>query len=59
MKSWKDDYSPAKIAQISSYIKSLKGTKPGTPKEPQGELYEEKAIQDSASAAPVIKAGLN
>ena len=59
MKSWKDDYSPAQIAQITSYIKSLKGTKPGTPKEPQGELYEEKAIQDSASAAPVIKAGLN
>lgn len=59
MKSWKDDYSPAQIAQISSYIKSLKGTKPGTPKEPQGELYEEKAVQDSASAAPVIKAGLN
>lgn len=59
MKSWKDDYSPAQIAQISSYIKSLKGTKPGTPKEPQGELYEEKAVQDSASVAPVIKAGLN
>lgn len=59
MKSWKDDYSPAQIAQITSYIKSLKGTKPGTPKEPQGELYEEKVVQDSASAAPVIKAGLN
>jgi cytochrome c oxidase cbb3-type subunit 3 len=59
MKSWKDDYSPAQIAQITSYIKSLKGTKPGTPKEPQGELYEEKAVPDSASAAPVIKAGLN
>ncbi len=59
MKSWKDDYSPAQIAQISSYIKSLKGTKPGTPKEPQGELYEEKVIQDSASATSVVKAGLN
>ncbi|WP_353548448.1 cbb3-type cytochrome c oxidase N-terminal domain-containing protein [Sediminibacterium sp. KACHI17] len=59
MKSWKDDYSPAQIAQIASYIKSLKGTKPGTPKEPQGELYEEKPVQDTAKAAPVIKAGLN
>lgn len=59
MKSWKDDYSPAQIAQISSYIKSLKGTKPGTPKESQGERYEEKVLQDSASAAPVVKAGLN
>lgn len=59
MKSWKDDYSPAQIAQITSYIKSLKGTKPGTPKEPQGELYKEKPVQDSAVAAPVIKVGIN
>ncbi len=59
MKSWKDDYSPVQIAQITSYIKSLKGTKPGTPKEPQGELYEEKPVQDSAVAAPVVKAGIN
>lgn len=42
MKSWKDDYSPVQIAQIASYVKSLQGTKPGKPKEPQGILYDEK-----------------
>ncbi|MDR3716391.1 MAG: cbb3-type cytochrome c oxidase N-terminal domain-containing protein [Puia sp.] len=36
MKSWKDDYSPPQIAQIASYIKSLKGTHPANPKPPQG-----------------------
>ena len=41
MKSWKDDYSPVQLAQIASYVKSLHGTKPAVPKEPQGELYKE------------------
>lgn len=41
MKSWKDDYSPVQIAQLASYIKSLKGTNPANPKEKQGELYQE------------------
>ena len=38
MKSWKDDYSPAQIAQIASYVKSLGGTNPSNPKAPQGDL---------------------
>lgn len=41
MKSWKDDFSPKKIAQIASYIHSLKGTKPASPKAPEGELVKE------------------
>lgn len=40
MKSWKDDYSPAQIAQIASYVKSLVGTNPPNPKAPQGDLYK-------------------
>ncbi len=52
MKSWKDDFSPVQIAQLSSYIKSLKGTKPANAKEPQGELYTEEA---SAPAADTTK----
>lgn len=60
MKSWKDDYSAAQIAQITSYIKSLKGTKPATAKEPQGDLYQEPSVQDSVTApTPVLKAGIN
>jgi cytochrome c oxidase cbb3-type subunit 3 len=38
MKSWKEDFSPVQIAQLASYVESLKGTKPATPKEPQGTL---------------------
>lgn len=60
MKSWKDDFSAAQLAQLTSYIKSLKGTKPATAKEPQGELYQESAVKDSVTtSAPVLKAGVN
>ncbi|MHA4808610.1 cbb3-type cytochrome c oxidase N-terminal domain-containing protein [Flavitalea flava] len=38
MKSWKDDYSPSQIAQITSYVKSLGGTHPPNPKPPQGTI---------------------
>lgn len=43
MKSWKDDFSPVQLAEIASYIKSLKGTEPAGAKEPQGELFTEDA----------------
>lgn len=59
MKSWKDDYSPMQIAQIASYVKSLGGTKPAKPKEPQGTLYEENTTAapaaDSTKKAAVAK----
>ena len=41
MKSWKDDFSPKQIASIASYVKTLNGTKPATPKAPQGDLFVE------------------
>ena len=44
MKSWEADFSPIQIHQISSYIKTLKGTNPPNPKAPQGNLYEEQLI---------------
>lgn len=47
MKSWKEDYSPMQIAQLASYIRTLKGTNPPKPKDKQGELYVEE------SAAPL------
>ncbi len=57
MKSWKDDYSAIQIAQLTSYIKTLKGTKPPNSKEPQGDLYkEETAPAKDSAAAPVNKA---
>jgi len=41
MKAWKDDFSPMQIAQLASYIKTLRGTNPLKPKEKQGDLYIE------------------
>lgn len=43
MKSWKDDFSPNQIAQIASYVYSLKGSNPAGAKEPQGDLFSETA----------------
>ncbi len=55
MKSWKDDFSPAQIAEISSFVTTLKGTNPPNPKEKQGELYKEEPIlmKDSIVATNV------
>ena len=59
MRSWKDDLSAKQIAQVTSYVLSLKGTKPANPREPQGELYKEDAIPatpavDSAGTKKVV-----
>lgn len=53
MKSWKEDFSPMQIAQVSSYIKSLVGTNPPNAKAAQGDLYTEggaTVVADSAAA---------
>ncbi len=50
MKSWKDDYSPKQIQELACYIKSLRGTKPVTPKDPQGELYIEATTTTDSTA---------
>lgn len=54
MKSWKDDFSPKKIQQLASYVRSLHGTHPATPKDKQGELYIEAgtAQPDTAKRKP-------
>jgi cytochrome c oxidase cbb3-type subunit III len=41
MISWKQDLSPAQIQEVTSYIMSLKGSKPANAKAPQGDLYKE------------------
>jgi len=50
MKSWKDDFSPKQIQELASYVKSLRGTKPATPKAPQGELCTDGAAPAAAAA---------
>lgn len=56
MKSWKDDFSPNQIAQIASYVYSLKGSNPAGAKEPQGELYTEEAAPAAADSTVITAA---
>ena len=51
MKSWKEDLSPIQIAQLCSFIKTLKGTNPPKAKTPQGDLYSEKSDVSNDSLA--------
>lgn len=58
MKAWKDDLSPVQMAEVASFVKSLKGTNPPNGKEKQGELWVEgeavAPVNSSASnSAPV------
>lgn len=59
MKSWKEDLSPMQIAQVASYIKTLKGTSPGVGKAAQGEVYQDAGsptvLDSSAMPADSIK----
>ncbi|HRN93726.1 MAG TPA: c-type cytochrome, partial [Chitinophagales bacterium] len=55
MTSWKDILSPTDIVDVTSYVKSLHGTKPANAKAPDGELYKEEEASavaaDSTTAA--------
>ena len=50
MQAWSSNFSPKEISFIASYVKSLGGTKPATPKEQQGELYVDKPANSGDSA---------
>ena len=39
MIAWKSTLKPTEIQQVSSYVLSLQGTTPASPKEPQGEVW--------------------
>jgi cytochrome c oxidase cbb3-type subunit 3 len=49
MKAWKEDLSPMQMAQVTSFIKTLRGTNPPKGKEKQGDLYVEESapVNDS------------
>ncbi len=47
---WEKALSGLQIQQLASYLKTLKGTNPPNPKEPQGELF----VEDSTSVKPAI-----
>jgi cytochrome c oxidase cbb3-type subunit 3 len=41
MQAWESMFSPVQMKDLSSYVKSLKGTKPANAKAPQGEIYKD------------------
>ncbi len=47
MQSWQKQYSPKQMSELTSYIKTLKGTNPANPKAAQGDLYTE--VSDSST----------
>lgn len=52
MQAWGTTFNEKQISYLASYIKSLRGTKPATPKAPQGDLYVDgPAAGDSAKVA--------
>lgn len=62
MPQWQNTYSNKQIAQVTSYVKSLHGTNPANPKEPQGaEMKEEPAAKpavDSLKASTANKVAI-
>ncbi len=50
MKSWKEDLSPMQIAQVTSFIKTLRGTNPPNGKDKQGDLYVEEVVAADSTA---------
>jgi cytochrome c oxidase cbb3-type subunit 3 len=54
MRSWKDDLSAKQIAQLASYIKSLRGTNPPNPKEKAGDLYKEETATPATDSLKTL-----
>lgn len=57
MTPWKDMISATQIAQVASYIKTLRGTNPPNGKEPQGVLVTESTGENEATDAPAEENG--
>ncbi len=47
MIAWEAQMQPSEMQQVSSFIKSLKGTNPANAKAPQGDLYKEEATSST------------
>ncbi len=54
MKSWKDDFSPKQIAQLTNFVKSISNKNlPG--KEPQGDLFKEEVTMVKDTTVKLAK----
>jgi cytochrome c oxidase cbb3-type subunit III len=54
MISWKDQLSAKQMAQITSFIMSVKGTNPPGAKEPQGDVYKKEKISATTTGKDSI-----
>lgn len=50
MVPWQQSLKPAEIAQVSSFVMTLQGTKPANPKDPQGDLYEPNIAEEESDS---------
>lgn len=55
MPTWQNTYSNKQIAQLASYVKSLRGTNPPNPKAPQGDLFKDDATPAKTDSTTVKK----
>ena len=56
MPQWQNAYSNKQLAQVSSYVKALRGTNPPNAKEPQGELSkDESAVTKPGADSLTVK----
>ncbi len=55
MISWESQLKPIQMAQVASYIKSLTGTVPANPKEPQGEIWNPENSDEIAPDSLIIE----
>jgi cytochrome c oxidase cbb3-type subunit 3 len=54
MQSWESMYSPVQMKNLASFVKSLQGTKPAVPKDPQGSI-DQAIVLPADSTAPMPK----
>ena len=55
MQPWKAQFSAEQLAQLTSFIKSIKGAKVANPKEPQGEIFKDQAASPDSTKLAAVK----
>ena len=54
MVSWEQQLKPEELRQVVAYVKSLRGTTPANPKEPEGQLVGAAPADTTAQAADSV-----
>jgi cytochrome c oxidase cbb3-type subunit 3 len=59
MIAWQNSFNGKQMQQLASYVKTLQGTTPAKPKDPQGELYNEGGVVAPADTTASKATALN